>query len=234
MAAATTAEALPAARLRIGGLTPLTTIDFPGKLAAVVFCQGCPWRCGYCHNPGLLDATQPGALDWGDVLALLRQRHGLLDGVVFSGGEPLAQSGLPDALAQVRALGYATALHTGGMYPERLAAALPLLDWVGLDVKAPWARMPAITGTPGSGARVRASLALLLASGVAHECRTTWHPGLYPVEELQALGEELQHLGLRHWVLQPCEDARAPGSAHAARQALAQPLPGLAGAVLRG
>ena len=111
---------------------------------------------------------------------------------------------------------------------------LPLLDWVGLDVKAPWARMPAITGTSGSGARVRASLALLLASGVAHECRTTWHPGLYPVEELQALGEELRHLGLRHWVLQPCEDARAPGSAHAARQALAQPLPGLAGAVLRG
>ena len=92
----------PAAEtLRVGGITPLTTIDFPGKLAAVVFCQGCPWRCGYCHNPGLLDATQPGPLDWDDVLALLRQRHGLLDGVVFSGGEPLAQSGLPDALARV-------------------------------------------------------------------------------------------------------------------------------------
>lgn len=232
------ARSAPAEALRIGGLTPLTTIDFPGKLAAVVFCQGCPWRCGYCHNPGLLDAAQPGALGWGDVLALLRQRRGLLDGVVFSGGEPLAQAGLPDALAQVRALGFATALHTGGMYPERLAAALPLLDWVGLDVKAPWARMAAVTGAPGSSERVRASLALLLASGVAHECRTTWHPGLFPQEELQALGTELRHLGLRDWVLQPCADPLLPGSAPAARQALqqgvAQALPGLAGAVVRG
>ncbi len=229
----------PAAEtLRVGGITPLTTIDFPGKLAAVVFCQGCPWRCGYCHNPGLLDATQPGALDWGDVLALLRQRHGLLDGVVFSGGEPLAQSGLPDALAQVRALGYATALHTAGMYPERLAAALPLLDWVGLDIKAPLHRYDAITGVPGSGVKAWDALRRLLGSGVAYECRTTWHPGLYPVEELQALGEALRQLGLRHWVLQPCEDKRAPGSAQAARQALqqgvAQAWPGLAVATLRG
>ena len=215
--------------LRVGGLTRLTTIDFPGRLAAVVFCQGCPWRCGYCHNPELLDASQPGALAWADVLGFLHQRRGLLDGVVFSGGEPLAQSALPAALQQVRDMGFATALHTGGMYPERLAAALPLLDWVGLDVKAPWAQIPAITGVPGSGAKVRESLALLLQSGVAHEVRSTWHPGLYPLADLQALGQELAALGLRDWVLQPCDDPRAPGSAAAARQALAGITPGQGG-----
>lgn len=206
--------------LRVGGLTRLTTIDFPGRLAAVVFCQGCPWRCGYCHNPELLDATQPGALDWDEVLAFLQSRRGLLDGVVFSGGEPLAQSGLAAALQQVRGMGFATALHTGGMYPDRLAAALPHLDWVGLDIKGPWARIPAITGVPGSGGKVRQSLALLLASGVAHEGRSTWHPGLYPLAELQALGEELQQQGLCDWWLQPCDDPRLPGSGAAARQAL--------------
>jgi len=215
--------------LRVGGLTRLTTIDFPGRLAAVVFCQGCPWRCGYCHNPELLDASQPGTLAWADVLGFLHQRRGLLDGVVFSGGEPLAQSALPAALQQVRDMGFATALHTGGMYPERLAAALPLLDWVGLDVKAPWARIPAITGVPGSGAKVRESLALLLQSGVAHEVRSTWHPGLYPLADLQALGQELAALGLRDWVLQPCSDPRQPGSAAAARQALAGITPGQGG-----
>ena len=215
--------------LRVGGLTRLTTIDFPGRLAAVVFCQGCPWRCGYCHNPELLDAAQPGALAWADVLGFLHQRRGLLDGVVFSGGEPLAQSALPAALQQVRDMGFATALHTGGMYPERLAAALPLLDWVGLDVKAPWAQIPAITGVPGSGAKVRESLALLLESGVAHEVRSTWHPGLYPLADLQALGQELAALGLRDWVLQPCDDPRQPGSAAAARQALAGITPGQGG-----
>ncbi|QIL45278.1 anaerobic ribonucleoside-triphosphate reductase activating protein [Acidovorax sp. HDW3] len=215
--------------LRVGGLTRLTTIDFPGRLAAVVFCQGCPWRCGYCHNPELLDASQPGTLAWADVLGFLHQRRGLLDGVVFSGGEPLAQSALPAALQQMRDMGFATALHTGGMYPERLAAALPLLDWVGLDVKAPWAQIPAITGVAGSGAKVRASLALLLESGVAHEVRSTWHPGLYPLADLQALGQELAALGLCDWVLQPCDDPRAPGSAAAARQALAGITPGQGG-----
>ena len=74
--------------LRIGGITPLTSIDFPGRLAAVLYGQGCPWRCGYCHNPELLDATTPAAVPWPEVLAFLKSRQGLLDGVVFSGGEP--------------------------------------------------------------------------------------------------------------------------------------------------
>ena len=65
------AEVTTVAPLRVGGLTPLTSIDFPGRLAAVVYAQGCPWRCGYCHNPGLLDATTPAALDWSQVLAFL-------------------------------------------------------------------------------------------------------------------------------------------------------------------
>ena len=138
----------PAHTLRIGGITPLTTTDFPGRLAAVLYCQGCPWRCSYCHNPELLDATTPAEMDWPQVLAFLRKRQGLLDGVVFSGGEPTLQAGLPQALEQVRALGFATALHTGGMYPERLAAVLPLLDWVGLDIKGPEHRYADITGAP--------------------------------------------------------------------------------------
>ena len=195
--------------LRVGGLTRLTTIDFPGRLAAVVFCQGCPWRCGYCHNPGLLDASAPGAIAWEAVLAFLRERRGLLDGVVFSGGEPLAQSGLPEALAEVRALGFATALHTGGMYPERLAKVLPLLDWVGLDIKGPLPHYDAITHTPGSGARAWQSLKLLLASGVDYECRTTWHAGLFGAQALFALADQLANAGVAHWALQEC---RTPGA----------------------
>ncbi|RYF75627.1 MAG: anaerobic ribonucleoside-triphosphate reductase activating protein, partial [Comamonadaceae bacterium] len=173
VAAATPAEARSAASataadaLRVGGFTPLTTIDFPGRLAAVVFCQGCPWRCGYCQNTGLLDANAPAALPWADVRERLGQRRGLLDGVVFSGGEPTLQAALPDALAQVRALGFATGLHTAGMYPQRLQALLPLLDWVGLDIKAPEAGYDALTRTPGSGLRAWESLRVLRAGGVA-------------------------------------------------------------------
>lgn len=190
--------------LRVGGLTRLTSIDFPGRLAAVVFCQGCPWRCDYCHNPDLLDAGAPTGLNWEQVLTFLEMRRGLLDGVVFSGGEPTLQTALPQALTAVRAMGFETALHTGGMYPERLAQVLPLLDWVGLDIKAPLSHFDAVTGTPGSGPRVRESLRTLLSSGVAYECRTTWHPGLFPADALLALADELAALGVSQWVLQEC------------------------------
>ena len=201
---------LSANHLRIGGITPLTTIDFPGRLAAVLYGQGCPWRCGYCHNPELLDATTPATVPWPEVLAFLQSRQGLLDGVVFSGGEPTLQAALPAALVQVRALGFQTALHTGGMYPERLAALLPLLDWVGLDIKGPLHAYDAITRTPGSGAKAFASLRHLLASGVAYECRTTWHAGLFSVDDLFALADTLGDAGVAHWALQEC---RAPGAA---------------------
>jgi pyruvate formate lyase activating enzyme len=195
--------------LRIGGLTPLTSIDFPGRLAAVLYCQGCPWRCSYCHNPELLDAGAPTTQSWAQVLAFLQRRRGLLDGVVFSGGEPTLQAALPAALAQVRALGFETALHSGGMYPQRLGDLLPLLDWVGLDIKGPLPQHDAITGVPGSGLRARESLALLLASGVAYECRTTWHAGLFSADALLGLADELAALGVTHWALQQFRPAAA-------------------------
>ena len=205
----TRAAAVAGQPLRVGGLTPLTTIDLPGRLAAVVYCQGCPWRCSYCHNPELLDATAPAALPWPQVLAFLQSRRGLLDGVVFSGGEPTLQAALPAALAEVRAMGFATGLHTGGMYPERLAAVLPLLDWVGLDVKGPLHAYDGITGAPGSGAKAWESLQHLRASGVAHECRTTWHAGLFSADDLLALADTLADAGVAHWALQ---EFRAPGA----------------------
>jgi len=204
--------AMDANALRLGGLTPFTSIDFPGRLAAVLFCQGCPWRCGYCHNPELLDATMPGAVSWPRVIDFLRQRRGLLDGVVFSGGEPLLQAALPAALDAVRELGLETALHTGGMYPQRLAAHLHKLDWVGLDIKGPWDRIDSITRSRNAAPRVKESLAHLLASGVPHECRTTWHPGLFDEDELLALARDLAGRGVRHWVLQACRDPATPGS----------------------
>ena len=200
---------LSANPMRIGGITPLTIIDFPGRLAAVVYCQGCPWRCSYCHNPELLDATAPAAVPWPQVLAFLQSRRGLIDGVVFSGGEPTLQAALPAALAEVRAMGFATGLHTGGMYPERLGAVLPLLDWVGLDIKGPAHAYDGITGAPGSGAKVFDALRQLLASGVACECRTTWHAGLFGVEALVQLADTLASEGVTHWALQEC---RAPGA----------------------
>ena len=188
--------------LRVGGFTPLSTTDWPGMLAAVVFCQGCPWRCGYCHNPDLIPARGDSEIPWADVLAFLRRRRGLLDAVVFSGGEPTAQAGLVDAVREVRALGFKIGLHTGGMYAQRLAEVLPLVDWVGLDVKAPFADYARITGAAGSGERALAGLQQVLASGVDHEIRTTVHPALLGDTAVIGLAHDLSDLGVKRYVIQ--------------------------------
>jgi len=199
-------------QLRVGGLVPLSTSDWPGTMAAVVFAQGCPWRCRYCHNPHLIPAEGPEAHAWPGIVAWLERRRGLLEAVVFSGGEPTAQIALEAALRDVRGLGFRTGVHTGGMFPQRMPSLLPLLDWVGLDVKAPSGQYPAVTGVQGSGLGAWVTLALVRQAGVAHEIRTTVHPALTPADALVKLAAELAAVGVRDWVLQPfrtagCTDA---------------------------
>ena len=210
--------------LRVGGLQPFTSIDYPGALAAVVFVQGCPWRCLYCHNPQLQSrrplptGTVP---SWPDLLHWLDSRRGLLDAVVFSGGEPTADAALPQAIDQVRALGFRVGLHTAGMMPHRLRPLLPKLDWIGLDIKAPLtddALHGHISGVRGGAkggtAAVRESLAALCASGIAFECRTTAHPSLLDGPALEAIARELVAFGVTRYAVQVSRPAGA--LAHAA------------------
>jgi pyruvate formate lyase activating enzyme len=158
--------------LHVGGLTPLSASDYPDRLAAVIFCQGCAWRCTYCHNAHLLPPRQKEQIPWAQVVAFLERRRGLLDAAVFSGGEPTLQRSLPEAMREVKALGYLIGLHTAGIVPRMLERVLPVLDWVGMDLKAGPAQHESITGVPGSGERARRSRALILASGVACEFHT--------------------------------------------------------------
>ena len=199
-------------KLKVGGFVPLSTTDFPGKLAAVVFGQGCPWRCAYCHNPHLQPARGEASLDWQSIIARLERRRGLIDAVVFSGGEPTAQAALPYALQEVRGMGFGVGLHTAGMYPRRLRRLLPLTDWVGFDVKTLFSEYKAVAGVAG-GARALESLHAVLESGVDCEFRTTVHPDLIKAPTLRILAATLARLGVKRYVLQEfrgegCADAR--------------------------
>lgn len=197
--------------LAIAGLVPFSSVDWPGKLVATVFLQGCPWQCSYCHNPDLISSRTPGTVAWEEVQALLTARRGLLDGLVLTGGEPTRQPAALAAARWAREAGFAVGLHTAGAYPTRLAALLPELDWVGLDVKASQARYPAVAGSPRAAERATASLALVLAAaaerGLAYEVRTTVAPGMAP--DTLVLARELRQAGVRHYVLQ---QARAEGT----------------------
>ncbi|MBN1518317.1 anaerobic ribonucleoside-triphosphate reductase activating protein [Candidatus Sumerlaeota bacterium] len=191
--------------LRVGGFTPLTTIDYPGELAAVIFCQGCPWRCRYCHNEDLLPREGQSSHSWEKIVSILQQRQGLLDAVVFSGGEPTLQPALIPAMSLMRDMGYKIGLHTSGAFPDRLATALKLADWVGLDVKALPEDYPAITGSAASGAAAWESAALVIGSGVSCQFRVTVHPQLTSDEQFEQIQTRLREMGAQCIVKQPCQ-----------------------------
>ena len=196
--------------LAVGGFVPFTSVDYPGRLSAVVFCQGCPWRCTYCHNPHL-QPFHTGTLAWKDIVAQLSDRRGFLDAVVFSGGEPTAQAALPAAMAEVKTLGFLVGLHTAGIHPDRLADVLPLTDWVGFDVKAPFdERYDTLTQRRGTAYAVQDSLRLLLASGVAYQVRTTRDPALLDDPACAEIERQLSALGATPTRWQVC---RPPVSA---------------------
>lgn len=200
------------AGFRVGGLVPLTTVEWEGHLAAVVFAQGCPWRCRYCHNTALVPTRSESLIPWAEVLQTLQDRRGFNDAVVFSGGEPTAQATLLPALQDARELGYHTALHTNGCNPTLLGKVLAagLLDYVALDIKAPWERYEEVTRSPGSGKKAQRSANLVLQSGVEHEFRTTYHSELLKPEEVRAIAEDLKWRGATAYFLQYYRDEGSP------------------------
>lgn len=198
----------------VAGMTKLTTVDFPDRLAAVVFLQGCPWACAYCHNDELRAVKSEGAITWGEVLAFLEKRVGLLDGVVFSGGEATMRRGLPEAMRQVRALGFEIGLHTNGAYPDRVEALIDegLVDWVGLDIKAPQRLHGEISGVGANPDRTWRTLRLLQEYGVAHQLRTTVYRPLLDDAAVLELAAELRDAGADALSLQAFRPPEATGT----------------------
>ena len=190
--------------IRIGGIEKFSIVDFPNRMAAVVFMQGCPWRCPFCHNAHLQDVNAETNIVWHKFTDFLKQRKGILDAVVFSGGEPLVQKELREAIEEVRALGYQVGLHTGGYRPLYFKEILPLVDWVGFDVKAPLRddRYKEITGGVAEVEKVKECLQILCESGKDFECRTTCDPRFLSIDDIYDIGDSLKNMGVKEYYLQ--------------------------------
>lgn len=202
---------LTASDLQIAGLTPMSSVDWPGKFVATVFAQGCPWACPYCHNQAIIDPKIPGVVSWESVEELLGRRRGLLDGVVFSGGEATRQLAVLPAMQRVRELGFEIGLHTAGPYPARLREILRtgLVDWVGIDIKAmSGPNYEAVAGRPNAGPKAWESLGEVLDSGVSYEVRLTVYPD--GPRDGYEVASCVKDLGATHFALQ---QARALGTA---------------------
>ncbi len=188
--------------MKIVGLVKNSAVDFPGKLAAVIFTPGCNLDCYYCHNRFILAGE--GAekrLSVAKVLTYLQKRQGLLDGVVISGGEPTLQKDLAEFIRQVKNLEYSIKLDTNGSNPDILREfiAQGLVDYVAMDLKAPFRKYQEICGNNTFLDNIRESITILLTNKVPYEFRTTFVPELTE-EDLLEMAAEIR--GARLYVLQ--------------------------------
>ncbi len=190
--------------MTIGGLLKFSLIDYPGKIAAVIFTQGCNFRCGYCHNPRLVDPRRfEPSLSGEEVLQFLRRRQGRLQGVVVSGGEPTIHHDLPDWLRRLRDLGYAVKLDTNGGRPDVVRRLLneQLLDFIAMDVKAPLGKYRLLTGGRDCSAQIQESIHLIQTSGIDYQFRTTFVPWWLDKQDFREIWRLLK--GDPHYCLQP-------------------------------
>lgn len=190
--------------MKIGGWQRFSLLDYPGRLSAVIFTQGCNFRCPYCHNPELViperfQELQPEE----DVLAWLKKRVNRLDGVVITGGEPTLQPDLAQFLKKIKKLGFLVKIDTNGSHPEALAWLLKksLVDYWAMDIKAPQEKYSAIAQTEIDFGLIQQSIDLIMNSGQAYEFRTTVVRNQLVPEDIMEIGQMIK--GAERYVLQP-------------------------------
>ena len=201
----------------IKGFQGTSLLDFPGRIASLVFWGGCNLTCPFCHNPALVlePETYPD-LDPADLLADLAERKSFIDGVVVSGGEPTLDSGLLSFLKEVKALGLAVKLDTNGLVPQVIAEliARQLIDYLAIDLKTIPGRDPELQTGAVSASKLVETVRLCADAAIELEYRTTCVPGWVDEDVIVRLGELID--GAPLWALQQyhpehalCEQARA-------------------------
>ena len=188
--------------IQIGGLVSFTTIDYPGKLAAVLFLVGCPLRCVYCSNPHLI-GLRDGEYAPDKVFDWIKSRAGKLEAIVFSGGEALMQGNTTiEYMRRVRDLGFKIGLHTNGFYPNLLEQAADVIDWIGLDFKATREKYPDLSGQNIAYDNMMRSLDVWMRTGKDFEVRITCDPRFINKRDLMEIAGILQARGVTHIAIQ--------------------------------
>ena len=186
-----------------------------GAVACTVFFSGCDFRCPFCQN-GVLVVAPGEQPDYSqeELLAFLRKRKGILDGVCISGGEPTLSDGLEEFLEKIKELGYAIKLDTNGSFPQRLRALIDngLVDYVAMDIKNSKEKYAVTAGTDRFIPEIEQSVSILLDGKIDFEFRTTVVDELHEPEDFRSIGQWIQ--GADRYFLQGYVDSGeilAPG-----------------------
>jgi len=177
--------------MKIGGLNKFSLSDYPGKVAAVVFTQGCNFRCPWCHNGSLISGNVPddSLIPEEKFFQLLKGRNNQLDAVVVSGGEPTIQPNLPMFICRIKAMAFAVKLDTNGSKPKVVRELLVnnLVDYIAMDIKAPFAIYDRLTGVHSPISQIKESIKLIANSNIDHEFRTTVVEALLSPEDVRSI-----------------------------------------------
>lgn len=184
--------------MKFSGLQKTSLLDYPDRVASVLFTPGCNLRCPYCHNHQIATNPQPPFLQEAATLVILEDRKRYVDSVVVTGGEPCMHKELPKFLAKLKERGFAVKLDTNGCYPDNLEQCLPLVDYVAMDVKTSLDKYKLLGATDTDV--IKRSVELLKAGKVSYEFRTTVVPEIVTAEDIPLIGELVK--GAKHHVLQ--------------------------------
>jgi len=182
--------------MKIGGLQKVSLTDYPGKISAIVFTQGCNFRCPYCHNPELVDPElYQECLPEEEFFSYLEKRKGKIEAVTITGGEPTIQNDLIPFIMRVKAMERLIKIDTNGSKPEVLEELIRrnLVDYLAMDIKAPLEKYAAITRTPVNGKAIRQSIMLIMNSGIDYEFRTTIVKSQIKEADLLAIGRLIKN-----------------------------------------
>ena len=189
--------------MKIGGLQKFSLIDYPDKICAIVFTQGCNFRCPYCHNKELVEQklfSQPIPED--EIFSFLKKRKGKLEAVTVTGGEPCLQGDLPVFFQKIKKMDYLVKLDTNGSFPERLNEIIDqnLIDYLAIDIKGPLEKYEKIVGVPFATEKIVETIKIAFSSKINCEFRTTVVKSLLNKDDLKKIGKLIK--GARLYVLQ--------------------------------
>ncbi len=189
--------------MNIGGFQKCSLIEYPGKICAVIFTQGCNYRCDYCHNPELVDTRLfENPILEKEIFSFLEKRKGKLEAVEITGGEPTLQSNLLDVLRKIKAMGYLLKLNSNGSNPEVIKKAidLKLIDYLAMDIKAPFEKYVQVVKANVDLEKVKESIRLIMSSKLNYEFCTTVLRSQLSKDDIIEIGKIIK--GAKLYILQ--------------------------------
>lgn len=187
----------------IAGLQKTSLLDYPGKVSAILFTQGCNFRCPFCYNPNLVThISKKDIISEKKIFDFLAKRQKTLDAVVITGGEPTLHDDLPEFIQRIKKLGFLVKLDTNGTNPKMLKELIKskLIDYIAMDVKAPLLKYSKVVNMKVKALKIRKSIKLIMASGLPYEFRSTIMPALHSDKDLIKMAKLIK--GARAYYLQ--------------------------------